>query len=1231
MVTNRKDHASYRKPMTLRAAAWVCCLGLLLCVSPARAGVTWSGNIMPADPTLWTPSVDGYVSYYSVGTMDITAGGTVSSRNGYIGYQNGSDGTVTVDGAGSTWANSGRLYLGREWYGTGALNITDGGVVSNTDGYIGYESYSFGTVTVDGVGSRWASSGELQVGRDGDAEMLITNGGWVSCVDGFIGEGHSLPGAVTVNGVGSRWTNSDDLRVDGNLSITGGGLVTNDDGWVGDYDVATIIVDGAGSRWNMDALIMGIDFDATLTVSNGATVSTDYGRIEYNNSYTYGTVTVGGTGSNWTSTGILEVDGELNINAGGAVSNTDAYISYDNTSDGMVRVDGADASWTNSGDLYVGYYGSRAGTLEITNGGTVSSGKTYLGDRANATGTVTVDGVGSTWTSTDDLYVGAYGTGVLTITGGGTVTTVGGASSGYSDVSAMIGQRAGSSGTVTVDGVGSTWTTTENLWVARDGTGVLNITNGGSVTVEGHTWVSAWDGSGTISFNNGTLSTSGLLAAPADLTGTGTISATGLVSDVDLVFDSTHGLIQSLVLNAEPGQNITVNLDVDGTGTMGAGLAGTGSLTISDGLVVSSTDGYLGFKAGSSGTATVDGAGSSWISNDYLYVGHYGDGDLNITNGGTVSNTTTVISYQQGSSGTVSVDGVASALISSNGVDVGDEDVGVLTITNGGTVSTGGSTIASDGSSSGTATVDGAGSTWLNTGNLTVGRNGTGVLNIRNGGLVTAGNETKVGWRDNGSGTINFDSGTLTTGSLLAVASDLTGTGTVNANGLVTDADLIFDATHGLIQTVTLNAEPGQDITVNLDVDGTGAMGAGAGGSGSISISDGVAVNSTDGYLGYKPGSSGTATVDGAGSSWANAGALTVGDDGAGVLTITNGAAVSNTYGYVGKSTGSSGTVTVDGAGSTWTNAGDLALRNSDGLVLSVTNGGAVYAVDSTLGGSGAANALVSGVGSTWMNSGDLDVYSSPSAELFIIGGGLVTVGGELNLGGSSSTGDVRMSSGAMLALAGDADGSIQEFLDLVAGSDGIHYRDVINNGWLDIAGGIYGVDYNLAYMSAGYLAGHTVLTVDGVAPVNGDFNGDGASDADDVDLIAANFGGDPALYDLDGDGDVDVDDMIFFVENYLEYDANGDGTPDGQGTFLGDSNTDGVVDGTDLSILSGSFGGSTGFAGGDANGDGSVNGTDLSILSSTFGSVATAAVPEPMTMSMLALGACLPLLRKRR
>jgi hypothetical protein len=145
---------------------------------------------------------------------------------------------------------------------------------------------------------------------------------------------------------------------------------------------------------------------------------------------------------------------------------------------------------------------------------------------------------------------------------------------------------------------------------------------------------------------------------------------------------------------------------------------------------------------------------------------------------------------------------------------------------------------------------------------------------------------------------------------------------------------------------------------------------------------------------------------------------------------------------------------------------------------------------------------------------------------------------------------------------------------------------------------------------------------------IAGDFNDDGWVDGDDIDLLCDNLG--DSAYDLDDDGDADADDFTFLVENLVGL------TTGGTGTALGDFNLDGAVNGTDLSIMSASFGlVDAGWAQGNANCDSIVDGTDLSILSSTFGFLATsfdpAAVPEPLTLVMLTAGGAVVLRRRRR
>jgi len=242
-----------------------------------------------------------------IGGMHITNGAAVSNGNGNVGYGSGSNGTVTVDGAGSSWINSNDLNVGKS--GTGTLNITNGAAVSNIDGNVGYNPGSKGTVTVDGAGSSWTNSNHLYVGKNGTGTLNITNGAVVSNNDGNVGYYWSSKGTVTVDGVGSSWCNSNDLYVSyiwsGTLNVNNGGIVSNIDGFVG-YDTGsngTVTVDGVGSGWtNSESIYVG-----------GS--STNAGGTGTLNIFNKGRVEVAGTLKIWDQGQVNLDGGELRVSA----------------------------------------------------------------------------------------------------------------------------------------------------------------------------------------------------------------------------------------------------------------------------------------------------------------------------------------------------------------------------------------------------------------------------------------------------------------------------------------------------------------------------------------------------------------------------------------------------------------------------------------------------------------------------------------------------------------------------------------------------------------------------------------------------------------------------------------------------------------------------------------------------------------------------------------------------
>jgi hypothetical protein len=189
---------------------------------------------------------------------------------------------------------------------------------------------------------------------------------------------------------------------------------------------------------------------------------------------------------------------------------------------------------------------------------------------------------------------------------------------------------------------------------------------------------------------------------------------------------------------------------------------------------------------------------------------------------------------------------------------------------------------------------------------------------------------------------------------------------------------------------------------------------------------------------------------------------------------------------------------------------------------------------------------------------------------------------------------------------------------------DGTHY------GWVAVRHNedrnriwIYGWGYQTLPNTA------AELTWEASGPVSrtGDFDGDGDIDADDIDALGAAIAAsstDPD-FDMDGDGDVDADDFAFHVHNLVDT-ALGEGT----GTEFGDFNLDGTVGILDLGLLGDNYATSAGWALGDANGDGSVGILDLGLLGDNYGFDGSA-IPEPMTMSLLAMGAVGVLARRKK
>lgn len=210
--------------------------------------------------------------------------------------------------------------------------------------------------------------------------------------------------------------------------------------------------------------------------------------------------------------------------------------------------------------------------------------------------------------------------------------------------------------------------------------------------------------------------------------------------------------------------------------------------------------------------------------------------------------------------------------------------------------------------------------------------------------------------------------------------------------------------------------------------------------------------------------------------------------------------------------------------------------------MLVVKNGGYLSTKNGAVGGipHGAAfsngKITLTGNGTTWHTQ---QLFIGANGAVEISDGALLSVADTLEFYYYFYP-QINMSTGGKLALAGEADDSLQEFLDLVTGSDAIRYWDNIHDDWSDITEGTYGLDYTLQYIDDGGsdLFGYTLLTVlTAPKPMGGDADRDNDVDADDAARLAENWltmsGAKWADGDFNNDGRVDEIDASILAANW--------------------------------------------------------------------------------------------------
>ncbi|MEM7314484.1 MAG: PEP-CTERM sorting domain-containing protein [Planctomycetota bacterium] len=147
---------------------------------------------------------------------------------------------------------------------------------------------------------------------------------------------------------------------------------------------------------------------------------------------------------------------------------------------------------------------------------------------------------------------------------------------------------------------------------------------------------------------------------------------------------------------------------------------------------------------------------------------------------------------------------------------------------------------------------------------------------------------------------------------------------------------------------------------------------------------------------------------------------------------------------------------------------------------------------------------------------------------------------------------------------------------------------------------------------------------------LNGDFDGNGFYECDDVDALVAEIasGNNTQSFDLDGDGSVTITDLQSWLSEAGEANIG-----PGRSYLPADANLDGVVDVSDFGIWNGNkFTETAAFCSGDFNADGVVDTSDFNLWNANkFSSSDAAAVPEPGSIVLLLIAGAAALAFRRR
>lgn len=501
---------------------------------------------------------------------------TWHTQDGMIGQAAGSDASIFLSGAGSLLQSVGTLSVGEA--GKGGLVIQGKAAAEAATLMVGRSGAGFGEVVVSDAGSTLyaptlviGGDGAGAPSTTASGSVRVLAGATASTFQIRLGDAARANGYLYVDGAGSTVSAGLPVLVGnkgmGSVFISGAGRVDSGGVIAGDQagSTGTIAAWGAGSSWiSSGPVVVGNLGDGVLTVADGATVSGTSGYVGVQNGNS--AANIAGAGSSWINSGIFIVGekngarGALGVLDGGRLSSLNGSLGHLAGSYGTMTIMGSGSNWTSAGPVTIGNEGE--GRVLLMFGGTLSAPEVVIANAAGSKGTLIMGvptGFGPPPAGVLNAPVLRFGAGdgELLFNFIGPALTYGGSIEGNGRVNIMSGDviLTGNS-----SNIGQTTVSGGSLAVNGSLAGPVSVGAGGTLAGSGSVGSTTLASGSTLSPGNsiGTLTVNGdLTFAPGSAY---RVEAAPGSADSDRVVVNGIARLAGSVLHVGPDGNFTPNI-----------------------------------------------------------------------------------------------------------------------------------------------------------------------------------------------------------------------------------------------------------------------------------------------------------------------------------------------------------------------------------------------------------------------------------------------------------------------------------------------------------------------------------------------------------------------------------------------------------------------------------------------------------------------------------------------